>query len=72
MEAAKDNEPVEKPMVTVYSITIDGLLTITSNQPMIYPEVIEDFDYNSLLAIKMISASNGRIFKAEQNQRRVL
>ena len=72
LEATKENEPVEKPMVTVDSVTIDGKLKITSNQPMVYPANTQEFDYNKLLAIKMISAKNGRIFKAEQSERRVL
>ena len=57
LEAAKEkDEPVEKPMVTVDSISIDGKLKIISNQPMVYPADIQDFDYSKLLAIKMISA----------------
>ena len=72
LEAAKENEPVEKPMITVDSITIDGKLRIISNQPMVYPADIQEFDYNNLLAFKMISAKSGRIFKAEHSKRRVL
>lgn len=59
-------------MITVDSVSIDGMLKATFNQAMIHPSDISLFNYSKLFDFKLVSAKDGRIVKATAPKRRIL